>query len=238
MVNLVYRRDVKIMNLEIFNQFIGKEITDIYKKNIGIMIGFSTNAKKEVTTIGIMLGNSGFVQYPINSFTIEDDTIRYNNPWKMEAENINIEYNALKRKIYALETLHNKGEVPEEVYNEMLKQFDSNKNDITERRHILLTTVKEKIEELNLHIKKITAFLTNIKIENIAGFMDDSAYGKANNSIQKLIKQFLIRREDLQYTAENISKLSISSTFKDKPQSIADEFPQPIVLHIKDESPN
>ena len=226
------------MSLEIYNQFIGKEITDNYEKNIGTMIGFSTNAKKKVTTIGIMLGNSGFVQYPIDSFTIDGDTIRYNNPWKMEAETINIEYNALKRKIYALETLHNKGEVPEEVYKEMLKQFDSSKNDITERKHILLTTVKEKIEELNLQIKKITAFLTNIKIESIAGFMDDNAYGRANNSIQKLIKQFLIRREDLQFIAENISKLTISSTLKDKPQPIADEFPHPIVLHIKDESPD
>jgi hypothetical protein len=226
------------MDLKIFNQFIGKKITDIYNKNIGTMIGFSTNAKKEVTTIGIMLGNSGFVQYPNDNFTIEDGTIRYNNPWKMEAESINIEYNALKRKIFALETLHNKGEVPEEVYNEMIKQFDTSKNDITERRHILLTSVKGKIEELNLQIKKITAFLTNIKIENIAGFMDDNAYGMANNSIQKLIKQFLNRREDLQFTAENISKLSISSPLKDKPQSTEDEFPHPIVLQIKDESPN
>ena len=210
-----------------------KMITDPYGRKLGKIIAFSIDFKENIEFIGIELSNGDFSYYLASQISIENDSVILNNLWQNESIHLAEEFALILRKNSTLNELYNKGEIPQEIYDEIRKQYDAAIKDITERCKILSEDQKKRIDALNIQIKELKTFLTKMKIEYSLD-KDNEKYKVSLLTIQTILNRALSEKKDIEIALNNIPKNpTLTQTIPYEQPQIATKA-QPIVLRIKE----
>lgn len=223
------------MNSDIAKKLLTRTVSDPYGRRLGRIVGFTEDSKKTMTNLGVELSNGDLSCFPCTQASLENDTVIIDYPWRIEAAQLSNEYALILRKNSALGKLRNNGEIIQEVYDEMQKQNDTKIKEITERFQILLDDVKSRIESLNMQIKQLKTFIANMKIEHMIGNIGEEAYKVSSESLQTMMNQALLEKNDAEIVHNNLTKKQeISQTTIPEISEITNQ-PQPIVLRIREE---
>lgn len=225
-----------LLNVDIAKKLLSKTVSDPYGRKLGKIVGFSTDSKKSIASIGIELNNGDFQCYPCSQISIENDSVIINYLWKEEAEHLAEEFALILRKNSALNKLHNGGEISPEVYDEMQKQHEATMKDLVERCQALSDELRGRIKALNIQIGELKTFLANVKIEYLLGNVDEECR-VSSETLQTILSRILLEKEDMEIALNNIPKNpTVSQIMSPEPSKTTNQS-QPIVLRIKEAEP-
>ena len=222
-----------VLNTDVMKNIITKDIFDSYGRKLGKVVAFLTDSTKNVSSIGVELNNGDFSYYSPSQISIQDNTVVAYYPWQVESERLNDEYVSALRKNSALHKLNDSGEIPQEVYDELRKQYEFTIKSLTERCQILSEDLKEKIKMLDVQVKELKTFLTNIRIEYMVQNIDEKSYTVSCLTLQNMLTRVLLEKKDMDAVLKNIPKnSSFSEIIQDLPPVTNSS--QPILLRIKE----
>jgi len=225
-----------LLNVDIAKKLLIKTVSDSYGRKLGRIVGFSIDSKNEIQSIGIELNNGDFSCYSYSQISIENDSVIVNCLWKVEADRLSEQFALILRKNSALNKLYNSGEISQEVYDEIRKQYEAT-IDLAERCQVLSEDLRGRIKALNIQIGELKTFLANIKIEYQLENIDEETYKFSCETLQTILNRILLEKRDVDIALNNLPKNpTISQTISLDTSRITNQ-PQPIVLRIKEAEP-
>jgi len=228
--------EIKLNNVK---KFLGKPILNSNGNVIGKIIGFYTNMKGEIISIGVELTNGVFKEYPSSYLIASEDSIILLKDWELKTKNLEWEYELIVKRMNAIQELYDSGELQKEIYEDMKAQHESVLKELKERSKELIEKLNNVKEDLNKQIKILETFLTNNKIQHSSGEIDDESYKIVNESIRNGLNRLVSQKQTIEKSIENflnIESLALKPTLELSKQNLKkNEDSQDIVLiRVKD----
>jgi len=228
--------------MEEIGRYVGKPVNDTYGRNIGRLIGLTTNARDEIVSVAFELLNGKLMQCPSSQILMKSDSILLTPSWRIEAIQIQKEFELATRRVRALDELNKSGELQGDIYTNLKKQHESVVEEVKERRQSLISSLEERLAGLNSQVTDLQTLLANNKMLHTSREIDDSAYQIASEAIRSGLERTLTEKKDIEEVVEHLSKLETSTEASYQP-SAAPPTPAPekpkesrdiIVVHVKE----
>lgn len=226
------------LNTDIIKECVGRTVMDEYGRVFGRIVGFFRDLDHGVESLGVESGSGDFLVVPVTQFLFDDVHIVAKYPWKAGVTRLASGFDALLMKIRVLERLHNEGEVPEDVFVELYRGYDSRLKGLSEERSLLIATLRERGKRLEDQIREIKLFITNVKIGHEIGDIDDKTFRITTNAVQTILERDLSEKREIDTMIEaTLNNLTAPPPLDEPPKPDSRERTKPIVLRIKDASP-
>lgn len=228
------------LSIDVVKSLVGKSITDFYGRTLGTIVGFYTDEKNDVTSVEVGLKTGEFRGFSVSQLSFTDNSTVLAPAWKVDANALIKNYIPTSRRLWALEELNGKGEIPPESYSNLHKQYEANLQILEERRHALISTLNDLAGKLDGQIKLLQTLLANIKLYHLAGDLDDQTYATASNLIQIGLDKAQAEKGDIEATVSELNKIPSptpeSSEAKEttEPPAPKPEGETPILVHIEE----
>jgi hypothetical protein len=184
--------------LEDVKRYLGKPITDPLGNIVGKVVGLAFDSKNEVKGIAIESGDGGLIRCPIERVVVNENSIHLEQPWRVEADELDRLYEVVAKRIQALEELYGSGEIEEEIYAELYKAHKSTLEELEERRRSLIEGLRAKISEKVEEIKELQMFLANNKILRASGEVDEYSYRISNDAIRRGLQRSISEKKEME----------------------------------------
>ncbi len=173
------------------SRLVGRQILDAHNRTVGRLVGYYANTKNEVTAIEIEMANGDFLNCPVSQIEIDGDSVVYNYPWELEANNLKRQFDLISRRTRALDELYKNGSIEKSIYGEMRAQHLSSIDELEEHKRILVESLNERSSKLDSQVKELELFLANIKMQHAAGEIDTETYNLAYEAVNVGFKRDL-----------------------------------------------
>lgn len=194
------------LRLEIMKRYLGKPITDPFGNIVGKVVGLSFDSKNEVKGIAIESGDGDLMRLPMERIIVNENSIHLEQPWRIEANELDRMYEVIANRIQALEELYNSGEIEEEIYAELHKSHKSALEELEERRKSLIEGLRAKISEKVEEIKELQMFLANNKILRASGEVDEYSYRISNDAIRRGLQRSISEKKEMEELLDRLER--------------------------------
>ena len=230
--------------MEEIGKYVGKAVNDTYGRNIGRLIGLTTNAKDEVVSVALELANGELLQCASSQILMKGDSLVYTPPWRIEAIQLQKEFEVATRRVNALDELNRSGELQGEIYTSLKKQHESVVEEVKGRRQGLISGLEERLADLNSQLRDLQTLLANNKMLHTSREIDDYAYQAASEAIRSGLERTLTEKKDIEEVVEHLSKLETLIDLSYQPSAPSPppapqrpkESPDVIVVHVKEKA--
>jgi len=230
--------------MEEIGRYVGKPVTDTYGRNIGRLIGVATNAKDEVVSVAFELANGELLQCPSSQLLMKGDSLVFTPSWRIEAIQLQKEFELATRRVRALDELNKSGELQGEIYTSLKTQHESVAEEVKGRRQALLSSLEERLADLNSQLRDLQTLLANNKMLHTSREIDESAYLTASEAIRSGLDRTLTEKKDIEEVVDHLSKLETLAEISypppiPQPPSTPPkpkEPPDVIVVHVKEKT--
>ena len=230
--------------MEEIGKYVGKAVNDTYGRNIGRLIGLTTNAKDEVVSVALELANGELLQCASSQILMKGDSLVYTPPWRIEAIQLQKEFEVATRRVNALDELNRSGELQGEIYTSLKKQNESVVEEVKGRRQGLISGLEERLADLNSQLRDLQTLLANNKMLHTSREIDDYAYQAASEAIRSGLERTLTEKKDIEEVVEHLSKLETLIDLSYQPSAPSPppapprpkESPDVIVVHVKEKA--
>jgi len=228
--------------MEEIGKYVGKAVTDTYGRNIGRLIGLATNARDEVVSVALELANGELLQCASSQILMKADSLVFTPSWRIEAIQIQKEFELATRRVRALDELNKSGELQGEIYTSLKKQHESVVEEVKGRRQGLMSNLEERLRDLNSQVRDLQILLANNKMLHTSREIDDSAYQVASEAIRSGLERMMTEKKDIEEVVDHLSKLEtlIDLSYQPPAPSPASAPLKPkesrdvIVVHVKE----
>lgn len=230
--------------MEEIGKYVGKAVNDTYGRNIGRLIGLTTNAKDEVVSVALELANGELLQCASSQILVKGDSLVYTPSWRIEAIQLQKEFEVATRRVNALDELNRSGELQGEIYTSLKKQNESVVEEVKGRRQGLISGLEERLADLNSQLRDLQTLLANNKMLHTSREIDDYAYQAASEAIRSGLERTLTEKKDIEEVVEHLSKLETLIDLSYQPSGPSPppapprpkESPDVIVVHVKEKA--
>ncbi len=230
--------------MEEIGKYVGKAVNDTYGRNIGRLIGLTTNAKDEVVSVALELANGELLQCASSQILVKGDSLVYTPSWRIEAIQLQKEFEVATRRVNALDELNRSGELQGEIYTSLKKQNESVVEEVKGRRQGLISGLEERLADLNSQLRDLQTLLANNKMLHTSREIDDYAYQAASEAIRSGLERTLTEKKDIEEVVEHLSKLETLIDLSYQPSAPSPppapprpkESPDVIVVHVKEKA--
>jgi len=230
--------------MEEIGKYVGKAVNDTYGRNIGRLIGLTTNAKDEVVSVALELANGELLQCASSQILVKGDSLVYTPSWRIEAIQLQKEFEVATRRVNALDELNRSGELQGEIYTSLKKQHESVVEEVKGRRQGLISGLEERLADLNSQLRDLQTLLANNKMLHTSREIDDYAYQAASEAIRSGLERTLTEKKDIEEVVEHLSKLETLIDLSYQPSAPSPppapprpkESPDVIVVHVKEKA--
>jgi len=224
--------------MEEIGKYVGKAVTDTYGRNIGRLIGLATNARDEVVSLALELANGELLQCASSQILMKGDSLVFTPSWRIEAIQLQKEFELATRRVCALDELNKSGELQGEIYTSLKKQHESVVEEVKGRRQGLISNLEERLRDLNSQVRDLQTLLANNKMLHTSREIDDSAYQVASEAIKSGLERMMTEKKDIEEVVDHLSKLETLTDLSyqlpapalQKPKETRDV----IVVHVKE----
>jgi hypothetical protein len=193
-------------NLEALKRYLGKPITDPSWNIVVRVVGFSFDTKNEVNGIAIEGGYGDLMRCPMERVVVNENSIHLEQPWRIEADELDRLYEVVAKRVQALEELYGSGEIEEEIYAELYKSHKSTLGELEERRRSLIEGLRSRISEKVEEIKELQMFLANNKILRASGEVDEYSYRISNDAIRRGLQKSISEKKEMEGLMERLER--------------------------------
>ena len=185
------------MNMNDLKKFVGKTVKDPYGKDLGKLVGITSNIKGEISDVSLELYNGDFASFPSKQLSLNGMTLILLYDWAIEAEELTRELDLLRRRDQALNELTVSGDVNEAMYKQLKEQFRQARDDLLKRSDGAIQKLAERAQMLDEKVKVIQSLMANNKMHYTSGEIAEDGYNLANESIQNGLRHFLSEKKNI-----------------------------------------
>ncbi len=178
------------LTMDDLRKFIGKTVKDPYGKDLGKLVGVTSNIKGEISNASIEFHNGDFADFPSKQLSISGMNLVLLQEWALEADELTRELDLLRRRDHALNELSVSGDVDETMYRQLKEQFRQARDDLLRRSEVAVQKLAERSQRLDEQVKIIQSLMANNKMHYTSGEIGEDAYSVANESIQNGLRRF------------------------------------------------
>jgi hypothetical protein len=228
-----------VIKLNDVKKFLGKPILNSNREIIGKIIGFHTNIKGDIISVGVELNDGNFDEYSSSYLVILEDSIMLLKDWELETKDLEWEWELIIKRMNAIQELYASGELQKEIYEDMKAQHELALRELKERSKELIGRLNDVKESFNKQIKILETFFASNKIQHSSGEIDSESYRVTTESIRNGLKKVVAQKQALEKSMENLANIE-SLMLKPNPEllkqgSEKNETSQDIVLvRVKD----
>lgn len=185
------------LTMDDLRKFIGKTVKDPYGKDLGKLIGVTSNIKGEISNAGIELHSGDFADFSSKQLSISGMNLVLLQEWAVEADELTRELDLLRRRDHALNELSVSGDVDETMYRQLKEQFKQARDDLLRRSEVAIQKLAERSQKLDEQVKIIQSLMANNKMHYTSGEIGEDAYSSANESIQNGLRHFSSEKKSI-----------------------------------------
>jgi uncharacterized membrane protein len=228
-----------VIKLNDVKKFLGKPILNSNGEIIGKIIGFHTNIRGDIISVGVELNDGNFDEYSSSNLVILEDSIMLLKDWELETKDLEWEWELITKRMNAIQELYASGELQKEIYEDMKAQHELALRELKERSKELIGKLNDVKESFNKQIKILETFFASNKIQHSSGEIDSESYRVAIESIRNGLKRVVAQKQALEKSMENLANIESlmlkSNSELLKQSSEKNETSQDIVLvRVKD----
>jgi hypothetical protein len=176
---------------------IGETVKDSSGKELGKLLGVTSDVKGNVSSVTVELAHGDFVNIPSNRLTIRNNSPMVLQDCIVEAEEISRELDLLSRRDRALIELRASGDIDELTYSRLKDQYGQAKDELLKKSEIVIDKLTKRVKQLDEQIKTVQSLIANNKMQYTSGEINENVYCNANESIQGALKRFNFERDEL-----------------------------------------
>jgi hypothetical protein len=192
--------------------FVGKPVEDEYGRQVGRIASFMINPDGQVSNVFIERGDGEFTHYSFNLFDVTDKSIVLLSSIKSRAKVLCEEIPLIWRKSQAINELMEKKRIPQEMFNDLHKNFENALNEMKANSQALLEEIDKLTIQCNLQVKEFQLASGYLDIEREIGRIDEKSYQIAFELIQERFKQVSIEKADLEVVKNKLSNLTLGES--------------------------
>src|SRR5579863_1129196 len=164
------------MRAEALEKLVNMPVKDTYGRYVGFVVGFSVDTSGDLKSVGVDQGNGEFTEYPSQRIVSTADGFMVIPSWRVECDSLNKEVDGVRRRAKALQDLAREGEIPRNLFEEMMSKYTDEAAKIQGSYKSLAEGMVVRIGELEGQRETLDRFLVDIKVQFRAGEIDEAAY--------------------------------------------------------------
>jgi chromosome segregation ATPase len=176
---------------------IGETIKDSSGKELGKLLGVTSDVKGHVSNVTVELAHGDFVNIPSTRLTMRNNSPMVLQDSIVEAEEISRELDLLRRRDRALIELRASSDIDELTYDRLKDQYGQAKDELLKKSETVIDKLAERVKQLDEQIKTVQSLIANNKMQYTSGEINENVYCNANESIQGALKRFNFERDEL-----------------------------------------
>jgi len=184
-----------ISEMEIKN-FLGKKAKDIYGRYLGLVVSILKNNDDELEYIQVDFNEGRLVKYAAEQIMTDKDEIIIMPTWRIEVENIKKEIGQMNKRMNALREMIEKEEIGKEIYEGLKLSQSSSLKELLEKHDKSITSLKDRLKELDIQINELSSFLVEMRTGKTAGEIQDDEYEKALKSIEQNLNYLFLEKKE------------------------------------------
>ena len=192
--------------------FIGKPVEDEYGRQIGRIASFMINPDGQVSNVFIERGDGEFAHYSVNQFDVGDKSVVLLSSIKLKVKSLCEDIPLIWRKSQAINELLEKKKIPQEMFNDLHKNFENSLSEMKAGAQASLEEIDKLIAKCNQQIKEFQSAYVYLEIEREIGRIDEKSYQTAFELIQERSKQVNIERGDLEVIRNKLSNVTLGES--------------------------
>lgn len=169
-------------------RFIGRPLSDLYGRHVGLVAGFSLKTTGEVESIGVDSGSGSFEELRSDRLILYDASLIVIPGWKAELIRITGETGVLRKRLLALQELGKDPATPsaKAQYEQLGAQYRGRLAKVRESTGKLLQEIKTRAEELDRDDQAIERFMVNVGVQFRSGEVSEAAFGLVSDYCGRL----------------------------------------------------
>jgi hypothetical protein len=223
------------ITVEEIGKYLGQSIQDVMGRPTGKLVGLTANVKDEVQSIQIARNEGDVTEHPITSVRITDGHPVLLQAWRIEAEDLKKEYDVIKRRRHAIDSLLKDGDIEQSEYNQLRSGYEDIHKDIITKRDSLIGTLKNVEVKLEQQIRDLQTALTNNKMLYTAAEIDAGTYQTVTESVRAGLEISRKERKDLDNTRDSLHDIDGLEIPQTTNQSLApNDIPDVVVIKMRE----
>ncbi len=195
-----------ISEMEIKN-FLGKKAKDIYGRYLGPVVSILKNNDDELEYIQVDFNEGRLVKYAAEQIMTDKDEIIIMPTWRIEVEKIKKEIGQMNKRMNALREMIEKEEISKEIYEGLKLSQSSSLKELLEKHDKSITSLKDRLKELDIQINELSSFLVEMRTGKTAGKIQDDEYEKALKSIEQNLNYLFLEKKDIEELLIDLEKI-------------------------------
>ena len=176
---------------------LGRDVRNVYGRTLGRIVGLERNAFGELEGVQVESVGGQIITAKARQLALTPNIITLTPEWKIETEDLISELSLLRKRVTALESLRNSGEIDMEIYTELLDSQKAGYLDKVKATEGLAGSVKNRLTEITSQISSLSRYLVNAKLEHKSGELDEASLRLAEKSIEPTLGPLIAERNDL-----------------------------------------
>jgi hypothetical protein len=165
-------RESGLMESDFGGHVLSLPVKDIYGRNMGEIVGAIYDLEGKIESIGVSESAGRFTVYPANRLVKGDSEILVVPGWRVEAQNLARQKDALARRERAIEELADSHDLDPRIFDEVTMQIDAARQSHGKLRE----KVAERLKELEARYKAVTDIVEITKVQHVTTEIDEWAY--------------------------------------------------------------
>jgi len=206
-----------------YERLIGETLRDPYGRCLGLIIGFSTDNRNQISKIAVENHDGSFIEHGVDRLIIEDNLIVQRPEWKVDSEGLRREAEVSKRRMSALENLYSAGKVSARTYQELSEEYRKVLRSQEDDRQRLIYMLDNRNDELSRQIALLERLLADSEVQHITGELSENASKIAASSLKSGIDRALQEKREVEMDLEALQLLD--AVVEPNPQPTAVQSP-------------
>jgi hypothetical protein len=190
---------------------LGRNVIDSYGRNIGRVIGIDRNDYGELEAVQVESVAGQVISAKTRQLTVTPKTVSVIPDWKVETNDIVNELSVLYKRLSGLGSLRESGEIPVEIYTELLENQKKGYNEKLHAGKLLLESMHHRLNNTESQISSLSKYLATVKLDYKSGIIDISSLQIAEQSINPSLQSLILEKRDL---VDSINRLEHSIASK------------------------
>lgn len=191
----------------------GKVAFDEYERNIGVLVSFYSDVNGVVESIEVKVADTGVKHVPADRARIVDGKLLITPEWKYNAIKIIEALDRAYRRMRALETLSQQGDLPIDVVKSMKMKLEREIKELKRSAEEAKSEVKKRLSEIDDEMLRVARAIANLQMLYFSNEIDDKGYTQAMDHLKKLRESLAAEKSDAKRVLEKLEKtLEAAST--------------------------
>lgn len=183
---------------------IGKDVIGSDSQIVGHVLGVLNNAEGEAFQIGIEFIDGEFSTYLVSQIIVVDDKVFIKYDWDSDFETLIRDFKSISKKISALDKLYQNNEIPNDVYTDIRRGYESTLAEVLGKQKNLVNALNDRLKALNNEVYSLRAFVAQTKVEYLTGNIDEQTYKVSDSALQAKLNKVLPEKGKLATIANGI----------------------------------